>query len=69
MHSSLWAFGPSPPLSPSNQDATYNSATDDPMQRDDAMYRPAGLLQGQDGSMYVSEDVKGRIWKISYKER
>lgn len=39
------------------------------MNRDDAMYRPAGLLQGQDGSLYISEDVKGRIWKISYRGR
>jgi len=31
-----------------------------------AMYRPTGLAQGPDGSLYVSDDQKGRIWKISY---
>ncbi len=31
-----------------------------------AEYRPTGLAQGPDGSLYVSDDQKGRIWKISY---
>lgn len=32
----------------------------------DAEYRPCGLAQGPDGSLYISDDVKGKIWKISY---
>jgi glucose/arabinose dehydrogenase len=32
----------------------------------DAMYRPCGLAQGPDGALYVSDDNKGRIWKITY---
>lgn len=31
-----------------------------------AVHRPCGLAQGPDGSLYVSDDVKGTIWKISY---
>jgi glucose/arabinose dehydrogenase len=31
-----------------------------------AMYRPTGLAQGPDGSLYISDDVKGRIWKVMY---
>jgi glucose/arabinose dehydrogenase len=31
-----------------------------------AQHRPAGLVLGRDGSLYVSDDQKGRIWKISY---
>ncbi len=31
-----------------------------------AVYRPCGLAQGPDGSLYVSDDAKGTIWKISY---
>jgi glucose/arabinose dehydrogenase len=31
-----------------------------------ATYRPSGLALGRDGSLYVSEDAKGRIWRISY---
>lgn len=31
-----------------------------------AAHRPAGLAQGPDGSLYVSDDAGGRIWKIRY---
>ena len=33
----------------------------------EAEYRPCGLAQGADGSLYVSDDSKGFIWKITYK--
>jgi glucose/arabinose dehydrogenase len=35
---------------------------------DAAAHRPCGLTQGSDGSLYVSDDQKGRIWKITYKK-
>jgi glucose/arabinose dehydrogenase len=31
-----------------------------------AKHRPCGLTQGPDGSIYVSDDSKGTIWKITY---
>lgn len=31
-----------------------------------AMFRPCGLAQGPDGSLYVTDDAKGYVWKISY---
>lgn len=31
-----------------------------------ATYRPTGLALGPDGSLYLSEDQVGRIWKIMY---
>ena len=31
-----------------------------------AKYRPCGLAQAPDGSLYVSEDNNGTVWKISY---
>ena len=34
----------------------------------DAKYRPMGLSEGPDGSLYVSESKKGKIWRIVYKE-
>ncbi|MFT3823879.1 MAG: PQQ-dependent sugar dehydrogenase [Chitinophagaceae bacterium] len=33
-----------------------------------AEHRPCGLAQGADGSLYVSDDVKGSIYKISFKK-
>jgi glucose/arabinose dehydrogenase len=32
-----------------------------------AIHRPCGLAQGPDGSLYVTDDTKGTIWKITYK--
>jgi glucose/arabinose dehydrogenase len=32
-----------------------------------AQHRPVGLAMAADGSLYVSDDKGGRIWKISYK--
>ncbi len=31
-----------------------------------AAYRPSGLAVGPDGALYVSDDVRGRIWRITY---
>lgn len=33
----------------------------------EAEHRPCGLAQGPDGALYVSDDVKGRIYKITYQ--
>ena len=33
----------------------------------DAAARPMGLAEGPDGSLYVSDSVKGRIWKVTYR--
>ncbi len=32
----------------------------------DAAYRPCGLAQGPDGSIYVVDSQKGRVWRIFY---
>lgn len=32
----------------------------------DAKYRPCGLAQGPDGALYVTDDTKGAVWKITY---
>jgi glucose/arabinose dehydrogenase len=33
---------------------------------EDAEYRPTGLAIGPDGTLYVSDSVQGRIWRIRY---
>lgn len=32
-------------------------------------HRPCGLAQGQDGSLYVTDDLNGTIFKIDYKKK
>jgi len=34
-----------------------------------APYRPMGLALAPDGTLYVSDDTKGRVWKVSLKRR
>jgi len=33
----------------------------------EAAARPDGVAQGPDGSLYISEDVKGKIWRVFYR--
>jgi glucose/arabinose dehydrogenase/mono/diheme cytochrome c family protein len=33
----------------------------------DASYRPSGLAQGPDGSLYVTESESGKVWRIMFK--
>ncbi len=34
----------------------------------DAEYRPCGLAQGADGSLYISDSQKGKIWRVLYQD-
>lgn len=40
--------------------------TDPIINTSDAKHRPSGLAVGPDGSLYITEDRNGRIWKVSY---
>jgi glucose/arabinose dehydrogenase len=31
-----------------------------------AVYRPVGIAEAPDGSLYITDSQKGRIWRISY---
>jgi len=33
----------------------------------EARFRPVGLAQGPDGSLYISDSVHGRIWRVMYR--
>jgi glucose/arabinose dehydrogenase len=39
------------------------------MNPSEAAFRPGGLAAGPDGSLYIAEDAKGRIWRVMYKGR
>jgi glucose/arabinose dehydrogenase len=32
--------------------------------RDEAAARPMGLAEGPDGSLYVVDSVKGKLWRV-----
>ena len=36
--------------------------------RGKAEHRPTGLAVGPDGALYISDDVTGRIWRVTYTE-
>jgi glucose/arabinose dehydrogenase len=42
------------------------AGTDDVSSPSQALHRPCGLAQGPDGALYVSDDVKGTIFRITY---
>ncbi len=35
----------------------------------DAQYRPMGLAQAKDGSLFIVDSVKGRLWRIYYYQK
>ena len=32
-----------------------------------AAHRPSGVVVGPDGALYISDDVRGRIWRVTYQ--
>lgn len=41
--------------------------TDPVLTANSAGYRPMGLAEGPDGSLYISETEKGKIWRVMFK--
>jgi glucose/arabinose dehydrogenase len=46
--------------------ATGFAGVEPPATPTEAPHRPMGVAVGPDGALYVSDDVKGRIWRITY---
>ncbi len=42
------------------------AAVDPIVNTKDAIHRPMGIAVGPDGALYISDSVKGKVWKISY---
>jgi glucose/arabinose dehydrogenase len=45
------------------------AGTSAPSRSNQATYRPDGVAQGPDGSLYISESQRGRIWRVMYQEK
>lgn len=45
------------------------AGTDSLSNPSDAKFRPMGLAQGPDGSLYISDSQKGRIWRVLYNNK
>ncbi|MDH5398035.1 MAG: PQQ-dependent sugar dehydrogenase [Cyclobacteriaceae bacterium] len=43
------------------------AGTDPIVNVSDATYRPMGIAEGPDGSLYLSETEKGKVWRVMYK--
>lgn len=46
----------------------FAGPNDEPEFPSTAKYRPCGLAVGADGSLFVSDSQKGRVWRISYSK-
>ena len=47
-----------------------NFAGKDPlMQPNDAVARPDGVEQAPDGSLFISDSQKGKIWRVIYRAK
>jgi mono/diheme cytochrome c family protein len=42
----------------------FAGAVEEPGQ---ALHRPSGLAVGPDGTLYISDDQRGRIWRVTYR--
>lgn len=63
------------PFKAGTPDGTWEVFADGFAQKDvltvhtDAKFRPMGLAEGPDGSLYVVDSVIGRLWRISYSDQ
>lgn len=60
-------FGAGVPSGPPVDIATGFSGNEELADPRKAVYRPVGVAEGIDGSIFVSDSMKGRVWKISYE--
>lgn len=62
-------FSATEPISGFQSFATeFASPNDEPDSPASAEYRPCGLTVGADGSLFISDSQKGRVWRVSYSK-
>jgi glucose/arabinose dehydrogenase len=52
-----------------NPGDTANAGKPDLVSPGDAKARPVGLAQGPDGSLYITDSVKGKVWRVMYAKK
>jgi glucose/arabinose dehydrogenase len=48
--------------------ADHFAGNDTIMSPNDAKHRPCGLAEGPDGSLYIVDSVKGKVWRVFYRK-
>jgi glucose/arabinose dehydrogenase len=56
----------SPNVQPGQYETFANGFAGGQLQPDQAAHRPTGLAQGPDGSLYITDDKAGRVWRVTY---
>lgn len=51
---------------PGKPGTSVNAGKPDLASPGDALHRPVGLAQGPDGSLYITDSVKGNVWRVMY---
>ena len=59
-------FSGASPATPNGFETFADGFAGGKMQPDAAEHRPVGVAQGPDGSLYVTDDQHGRVWRITY---
>ena len=44
-----------------------NFGEDEGQPSKNGVHRPCGLAQGPDGSLFITDDIKGRVYRIEYR--
>lgn len=60
-------FASGKPVDPAKYEIFADGFAGAEKQPDRAVHRPAGVTQGPDGALYITDDKGGRIWKVTYK--
>ncbi len=59
-------FSGGKPASASGFEKFADGFAEGKMQPDAAAHRPVGLAQGPDGSLYITDDKAGRVWRVTF---
>ncbi len=60
-------FAGGKPIDPAKYEVFADGFAGAVREPDRAAHRPAGLTQGLDGALYITDDKAGRVWKVTYK--